>query len=105
MNQRAEQPQTVHVRQQADGWAVEHDPGSRASRVFFSRDFAVTAGQDTANRLQRDLFVHDENGQVELVVLYSNTSMAELGRWKRKWTPRRARPNTADPLRSLQSAG
>jgi Uncharacterized protein conserved in bacteria (DUF2188) len=95
MNQRAEHFETVHVRQHLEGWAVELDPVKRASRVFVSRDYAVTAGQDVAHRLHRDLFVHDGTGQVELVVLYEENSMAEAGRWKRKRTPRRVQPHAA----------
>ena len=75
----------------------ELDRVKRDSRVFFSRDYAITAALDVAQRLRRDLLVHDAAGQVELVVLYAENSMTDagVGRWKRKRTPRRVQPHAA----------
>jgi hypothetical protein len=95
MSQRAETLGTVHVRQHLDGWSVEHDPLQRDTRVFFSRDFAITAAHDMARRQRRDLFVHDGTGQVERVVLYAEDSLTDAGRWKRKRTSRRVQPHAA----------
>lgn len=64
-----------HVLPSEDGkWAVKKDGASKASRLFFDKDEAISWGQSLARSQSTELYIHSKNGRIAEKHTYGSDS-------------------------------
>ena len=62
----------VHVVPRGNGWAVEKNGSTRASKVTETQREAISAGKKIAEREKSELVIHGENGRIREKNSYGN---------------------------------
>jgi hypothetical protein len=63
---------TNHVVPSSSGWAVKKSGSSRASRVFTTKDKAVSYGRTLSINEKTELYIHKRNGMIQNKNSYGN---------------------------------